>query len=123
MQHEDTSVVHTRDISVRCKRSTASAEKAGRHSRREGKKALLKDVLGMTNIESKSRRGNSTKREATRILYAAPRATSPCMRWWFIDRRYLPSTSMDHREQEVILDELICMGYIVKEEPNSDHNK
>jgi hypothetical protein len=35
----------------------------------------------------------------------------------FIDRRYSPSTGMSLNEWEVILDELIRMGYIVKDNP------
>jgi hypothetical protein len=41
----------------------------------------------------------------------------------FIDRRYSPSTIMGLSEWEAILDELIRMGYIVKEEPDIDHNE
>jgi hypothetical protein len=39
------------------------------------------------------------------------------------DRRYSPSIGIDLSEWEIILDELICMGYIVKEEPDSDYNE
>jgi hypothetical protein len=45
------------------------------------------------------------------------------MRRSFVDRRYSPSTGMDLSEWEIILDELIHMGYIVKEEPDSDYNE
>jgi hypothetical protein len=38
LRHEDTSVVHTHDVSVCGRRSTTSAEKAGRCSRREGQR-------------------------------------------------------------------------------------
>jgi hypothetical protein len=41
----------------------------------------------------------------------------------FVDRRYSPSTDMDHSEWEIVLDELIRMGYIVKRELDSDHNE
>jgi hypothetical protein len=63
IRHEDTSVVHTRDASVRGTRSTASAKKAGRRSRREGKNALLKDVPWTSNVKLKGHRGSSEKRE------------------------------------------------------------
>jgi hypothetical protein len=82
--------VHTCYASVRGRRSTALAEKphakAGRRSRREGKNALLKDVPRMSDIKSKSHGGSSAKKEAARILSAAPRAISPCMRRSFVDR-------------------------------------
>jgi hypothetical protein len=83
---EDTSFVHTRDVSVHGRRLIASTEKAGRWSRCEGKNALLMDVPGTPNVKSKGRRGSSTKREATLILSAAPGAVSPRMRRSFVER-------------------------------------
>jgi hypothetical protein len=56
------------------------------------------------------------------ILSSAPGAISPRMRMSFVDRRYSPSTGMCPSEWEIILDELIRMGYIAKKEPDSDHN-
>jgi hypothetical protein len=97
--------------------------KAGRRSKREGKKALLKDIPRTSNIKSKSRGGSSVKKEATRILSAAPGAIYLRMRRSFVDRRYSPSTGMGLSEWKVILEELTHMGYIVKEEPDSDHNE
>jgi hypothetical protein len=38
----------------------------------------------------------------------------------FVERWYPPSTGMDWSEWEIILEELIRMGYTVKEEPVSD---
>jgi hypothetical protein len=38
----------------------------------------------------------------------------------FVDRQYSTSTGMDQSEWEIILEELTYMGYIVKEEPDSD---
>jgi hypothetical protein len=38
----------------------------------------------------------------------------------FVDRQYSPSIGMDLSEWEIILDEHIRMGYIGKEEPDSD---
>jgi hypothetical protein len=52
------------------------------------------------------------------ILLDAPRAVSPLMWRSFIDRQYSPSTGMDRSEWEIILEEIICMGYIVKKEPD-----
>jgi hypothetical protein len=34
----------------------------------------------------------------------------------FVNREYSPSTSMDRSEWEMILEQLIIMGYFVKEE-------
>jgi hypothetical protein len=47
---EGTSIVHTCDVSIHGRTSTASAKKAGRRSSCEGKKALLKDALGKSNV-------------------------------------------------------------------------
>jgi hypothetical protein len=33
-----------------------------------------------------------------------------------VDRQYLPSTGMDRSKWEIILEELTCMGYIVKQD-------
>jgi hypothetical protein len=45
------------------------------------------------------------------------------MRRSFVDRLYSPSTGMGLSEWEVILEELTHMCYIVKEEPDNDHNE
>jgi hypothetical protein len=42
------------------------------------------------------------------------------MRHSFVDRQYSPSTSMYHSEWEIILGELIHMGFLVKHEPVSE---
>jgi hypothetical protein len=55
-------------------------------------------------------------------MSAAPSAISPRTRRSFVDRRYSPSTDMGLSEWEIILDEVIRMGYIVKKEPDDDHN-
>jgi hypothetical protein len=72
MRHECTSIVHTHDVWVRGRRSTMSTKKAGRRSRREGKKAWLNDASGASNVESISHGGSSAKKEAARILSTAP---------------------------------------------------
>jgi hypothetical protein len=120
---EDTSVVRARDASIHGKRLAASNGNTSKCSRREGNKDSLTNVAGMSSIRSRNHEGGSTRRDVARILSAAPGAISLCMRRSFIDRRYSPSTGMGLSEWEVILDELIRMGYIVKEEPNSNHNE
>jgi hypothetical protein len=92
--------------------STASAKKAGRRSRCEGKMTLLKDVPRTSNVQSISRGGSSTKKEVARIMSAASGAFSPRMRRSFVDRRYLPSTGMSLCEWEIVLEELIRMGIL-----------
>jgi hypothetical protein len=42
------------------------------------------------------------------------------MRRSFVDRQYSPSTHMDRSEWEIILGELICMGFLVNHEPVSE---
>jgi hypothetical protein len=111
------------NASIPRRRWVVSIENANKCSRREGDKDSLTDVAGTSNIRSKRRECGSSRREAMRILSAAPGAISPHMRRSFVDRRYSPSTGMGLSEWEVILDELIHMGNIVKDEPNSDHNE
>jgi hypothetical protein len=115
--------VHTRDVSVRGNKSIALAERADRRSMCSGDKSLLSDAPGLSDIKLKAHVSGFVKRVAARILSAAPRAISLCMWGSFVDRRYSPSTGMDLSEWEIILDELIRMGYIVKEEPDSDYNE
>jgi hypothetical protein len=62
IQHGDNSVMHAYDILVRGKKSTTSVEKAHKCSRHEGKKALLKDVPGTSNVKSKGHGGSSAKK-------------------------------------------------------------
>jgi hypothetical protein len=42
------------------------------------------------------------------------------MKHSFVDRQYLPSTGKDRSEWEIILEELIRMGLLVKHEPLSE---
>jgi hypothetical protein len=60
------------------------------------------------------------KNKAMRILADAAGAISPRMRRSFVHRQYSPSTNMDHSEYEIILEELIRMGFLVKHEPVSE---
>jgi hypothetical protein len=61
------------------------------------------------------------RRESLWIL-STPGAMSPCIPRSFVDRCYSPSTGMGLSAWEIILDELIHVGYIVKKETDSDHN-
>jgi hypothetical protein len=56
------------------------------------------------------------KEKVAWILLDASGAISPRMRCSFIDRQYSPSTGMDRSEWEIILGELIRMGFLVKQE-------
>jgi hypothetical protein len=62
----------TRDVLVHGRGSAASAKRAGGRSRHEGKKALMKDASGTSNVASISRGGSSVKKEASRKLSAPP---------------------------------------------------
>jgi hypothetical protein len=64
IQCEDTSVLHTCDVTISGRNVMASAEKADRRSRRSGYKALLSDAPRPSNIESKGRVSGSVRREA-----------------------------------------------------------
>jgi hypothetical protein len=63
---------------------------------------------------------NSAKNKAARILEDTSKAISPHMRCSFIDRKYSHLTGMDRSEWEIILEELIRMGFLVKHEPISE---
>jgi hypothetical protein len=56
------------------------------------------------------------KCKATQILADASNNISPHIKKSFAERRYSPSTSMDRSEWEIILEQLLAMGLIVKEE-------
>jgi hypothetical protein len=120
---EDTSIVGALNASIHGKRLTSPIENTNKHSRREGNRDSLTDVAGTSDIKSKWHEGGSVRREAVWILSTTPGAISPRMWRSFVDRRYSASTGMGLSEWDVILDELIHMGYIVKKEPDSDHNE
>jgi hypothetical protein len=42
------------------------------------------------------------------------------MKCLFVDRQYSPSTGADRSEWEIVLEELIRMGFLVKHEPISE---
>jgi hypothetical protein len=79
-------------------------------------KAPVDRTLGSSSAPPHCCGGGSTKNKAAWILADASRAISPWMRRSFVDRQYSPSTGMDQSEWEIILDEIICMGLLVKQE-------
>jgi hypothetical protein len=83
-------------------------------------RASFNETLGPSCIPPKGCSGGSAKSKAAQILSDAPRAISPHMRRSFVDRQYSPSTGTDLSEWEIILEELIRMGYVVKKEPISE---
>jgi hypothetical protein len=87
----------------------------------------LNDTPGPSNAQPRGRRRGcgrcSLKNKSAQILSTAPGAISPCMRRSLVGRQYSPSTGMDLSEWEIILVELTRMGYIVKQEPDSDINE
>jgi hypothetical protein len=115
--------VHAHNASIHGKRPAAAIGNTDKRSRREGNRVALLDVAGTSDFRSKRHEGGSTRREAAWILSATPEAISLHMQRPFVDRRCSPSTDMGLSEWEIILDELIRMGYIVKKEPDSDHNE
>jgi hypothetical protein len=108
---------------LREEKSLPLVKKTDEHASRRSKRALLDHAPRPPRTLPRCHRGNSVKNKATRILSAAPGAISPRMRRSFVDRQYSPSTSMDLSEWEIILEELIHMGYIIKKEPDSDGNE
>jgi hypothetical protein len=85
-----------------------------------GDSRVGKDVPGSSTCLPRDNDEGSVKNEAARILADAARAVLPRMRRSFVDRRYSPSTGMNHSEWEIILGELMCMGFLVKREPVSE---
>jgi hypothetical protein len=59
--------------------------------------------------------GDFVKNKVVRILADAPGVILPRMKHSFVDRQYSPSTGMDRSEWEIILEELILMGFLVKQ--------
>jgi hypothetical protein len=106
----------------RGKRLDAPIEDADKRSRHEGKRDSLSDIAVTSNFRLKGCVGGSARKDVARILSAAPDAISPCMQRSFVDRCYSHSTGMGLCECEIVLNELIRAGYIVKKEPNDDHN-
>jgi hypothetical protein len=84
------------------------------------RRALLDDALMPSSTQPRCCGGGSVRNKAARILSDALRAISPCMQRSFIDKQYSPPTGMDRSEWEIILEELMHMGYIVKHEHVSE---
>jgi hypothetical protein len=117
----DTSVMRARDTMIHGKRSDAHIEGTDKRSRREGKHDSLSDAAGTSDFRSEGCVGGSARKDVEQILPTAPGAISPHMQRSFVDRRYSPLTDMGLYEWEIVLNELIRMGYIVKKEPDDDH--
>jgi hypothetical protein len=83
-------------------------------------KGSLDETPGPLSAPPRGCGGGSVKNKVARILADTPEAISPQMRRSFVDRQYSPLTVMDWSEWEIILEELIHMGYIVKKEPVSE---
>jgi hypothetical protein len=68
----------------------------------------------------RGRGGGASKNKAARILDDSKRGAcgdiSSRMKRSFVEQQYSSSTGMDKKEWEIILEELIIMGYIVKHE-------
>jgi hypothetical protein len=86
----------------------------------DGSSRRGREVSGSSATPSRGCSGGSTKNKAAQILSDAAGAISPRMRHSFVDRQYSPSTSVYHSEWEIILGELIHMGFLVKHEPVSE---
>jgi hypothetical protein len=84
--HEDTTIVHAHNTSIHGKRSAAPIENTNKCSRRERNMDSSTDIAGTFDFRSKRHGGGSTRKEASRILSAAPGAIFPHMRMSFIDR-------------------------------------
>jgi hypothetical protein len=71
-----------------------------------------------------NRRGSSTKDKARRILIDRQVGASgdlpPQVRNSFLEQWYLPLTRMHHSKWEIIVEQLLAMGLIVKQDVVSD---
>jgi hypothetical protein len=130
--HDDTSVVCAHEAMLCDRKSSALARMAAGRSGCQSKSALPSDAPGPSNSMPMVHGKGSVKKgwgkasvemRTSQIMSAALRAISPRMRMSFASRPYSPSTGMEWSEWEIILEQLIHMGYIVKEEPDSDGNE
>jgi hypothetical protein len=89
-------------------------------SRDELRGTILKWDMAQSSASRKGCSGNSAKDKATWILADAEAGTSRDIslriKWSFVERRYSPSTGMDRSKWEIILEQLLITGLIVKEE-------
>jgi hypothetical protein len=96
--------------------SRGSKRKVRESVRAAAKNTLLDQALGPSSAPLKGCGGGSARSKDVQILSDAPRDILPHMKVSFVERRYLPSISMDQSKWEMILEQLVIMGYIVKEE-------
>jgi hypothetical protein len=80
------------------------------------KKALLDQASRPSFTPSEGYTGGFARSKVAWILSDTPGDILPHMKRSFVDRQYSPSTDMDMSEWEIILKQLITMGYIVREE-------
>jgi hypothetical protein len=80
----------------------------------------LERSLEQSSTRKKGGGGNLTIGKATQILADASSDISPRIKRSFVERWYSPSTGMDWSEWEIILEQLLIMGLIVKEEVVSE---
>jgi hypothetical protein len=81
---------------------------------------MIDGALSSSSAPSRGCGGGSVKNKVSRILANPSRVISPRKRHSFLDRQYSPSTGMDQSEWEIILEELIHMGLLVKQESVSE---
>jgi hypothetical protein len=86
----------------------------------KGSSCVDRGAPGSSSVPQHGCGGSSAKNKATQILVDASRTIAPQMKHLFVDRQYSPSTGMDRSEWEIILEELIRMGFLVKQEPVSE---
>jgi hypothetical protein len=84
------------------------------------RRALIDGASGSSSTPPRRCGGGSVKNKAARNLADASRAILPRMRCSFVDWQYSSSTCMDQSEWEIILEELICMRFLVKQKPLSE---
>jgi hypothetical protein len=82
--------------------------------------ATLGQAPGPSSASPKVASGDSTKSKAAQILADASGDISPRMKRPFAERRYSPSTGMDQSKWEIILEQHLIMGLIVKDEVVSE---
>jgi hypothetical protein len=81
----------------------------------------LSDVARTSDFRLKGCIGGSARKDVVQILFVAPSVISPCMQRSLLDRRYSPLTGMCLCEWEIVLNELIHVGYIIMKEPDDNH--
>jgi hypothetical protein len=91
-------------------------------TRDAAKGAALKQALGRSFALKKGCGGSSAKGKATRILATSFSDISLCIKRSFAERRYSPSTGIDRSKWEIILEQHLIMGLIVKKEVVSEND-